>query len=123
MTCMIIKPNNFRNMTNLISMKNKLALIALFATTAFVISSCGNSTEKSNEKSDELVYEASVIKNENVVSQLTLPGELEGYYETGIVAKVNGYIKNMMVDIGDRVHAGQLLVELEAPELISQFLN
>jgi len=107
-------------MTNVITMKNRLTLIASLAITGFVISSCGNSTVKSSENSDELVYEASVIKNENVVSELTLPGELEGFYETGIVAKVNGYIKYMLVDIGDRVHAGQLLVELEAPELVSQ---
>lgn len=107
-------------MTNLTSMKNKLILIALLTMTGFVISSCGDSKEKSIGNVDEVVYEASVVKNENVVSQLTLPGELEGYYETGIVAKVSGYIKHIMVDIGDRVHTGQLLVELEAPELVSQ---
>ena len=122
MIYMTTKPlkNNFLNMTNAMTMKNRLMLLTAIAVSSLVISSCGNSKIKSDEASDELVYEASIIKRENVVSQLTLPGELEGYYETGIVAKVNGYIKYMLVDIGDRVHTGQLLVELEAPELVSQ---
>jgi len=82
--------------------------------------SCSNSNRKPSEEDNELVYEASILAKKTVSGQLVLPGELEGFYETGIIAKVNGYVKRVLVDIGDKVYQGQLLVELEAPELMSQ---
>jgi RND family efflux transporter MFP subunit len=101
-------------------MKNKIISATLSLLLAGSMASCVKSKEVSEEGENEIVYEASTIRKENVAAQLTLPGELEGYYETEIVAKVNGYIKTLLVDIGDRVTEGQLLVQLEAPELLSQ---
>lgn len=46
-----------------------------------------------------------------------LPGSLRSYYKTDIYAKASGYIENVLVDIGDRVKAGQLLAVIEEPEL------
>jgi membrane fusion protein (multidrug efflux system) len=51
---------------------------------------------------------------------LLLPGTIVGYRETALSARVNGYIKNWYVDIGDRVKEGQLLAEIETPELDQQ---
>jgi RND family efflux transporter MFP subunit len=53
-------------------------------------------------------------------SILALPGRLEAYSRAPIYARVNGYVKDWKVDIGGRVHAGQLLAELEAPDLDQQ---
>jgi RND family efflux transporter MFP subunit len=66
----------------------------------------------------ELIY-VQVIqpeKTEPFIS-LTLPGTTQGFYETPIWARVNGYIKKWYVDIGDRVKTGQLLCEIDAPEV------
>jgi RND family efflux transporter MFP subunit len=52
-----------------------------------------------------------------------LPGEIHGYTETPVYAKVAGYLKQIAVDKGDRVHAGQLLAVLESPELDQQVKN
>ncbi len=104
-------------------MEKKIILMTFLAATGLVIASCVDPKDNAEAESDELVYEASVLKKVKVEAQLTLPGELEGFYETGIMAKVNGYIKKMQVDIGDYVHEGQLLAELEAPELISQLTS
>jgi RND family efflux transporter MFP subunit len=52
-----------------------------------------------------------------------LPGEIHGYYETPIYAKINGYIKMMLVDKGSRVHAGQLVATIESPETDQQTRN
>jgi membrane fusion protein, multidrug efflux system len=105
---------------------NFISLLA-FSFMAFAclfMSSCGSKEKVAEGAGDkELAYEASLLKKEVVASKLRLPGELEGYFETGIMAKVNGYIKTTLVDIGDRVSAGQLLAELEAPELISQLTS
>jgi RND family efflux transporter MFP subunit len=49
-----------------------------------------------------------------------LPGRLEAYSRAPIYARVNGYLKRWNVDIGSRVQAGQLLAEIEAPDLDQQ---
>ena len=51
---------------------------------------------------------------------LEMPGELSPYEEVAIVPRVTGYVKTIRVDRGSRVHAGELLAELEAPELLAQ---
>jgi RND family efflux transporter MFP subunit len=45
------------------------------------------------------------------------PGQIEGFEQTPLYAKVAGYVKKYEVDIGDRVKAGQVLAELAVPEL------
>jgi RND family efflux transporter MFP subunit len=46
-----------------------------------------------------------------------LPAQLASFEEVSIFPKVNGYVKEVWVDVGSRVKKGQLLMELEAPEL------
>ena len=48
---------------------------------------------------------------------IKLPGQLAAYQEVSIFPKVNGYVKNVLVDIGSKVSQGNLLMTLEAPEL------
>jgi RND family efflux transporter MFP subunit len=52
-----------------------------------------------------------------------LPGEIYGYYETPIYAKIAGYVKTMLVDKGSRVRAGQLVATIESPETDQQTRN
>jgi membrane fusion protein (multidrug efflux system) len=52
-----------------------------------------------------------------------LPGRLEAYYRAPIFARVNGYLKGWSVDIGARVKAGQVIAEIEAPDLDQQLLQ
>jgi RND family efflux transporter MFP subunit len=51
---------------------------------------------------------------------IDLPGRLEAYSRAPIYARVSGYLKNWHVDIGSPVQAGQLLAEIEAPDLDQQ---
>jgi RND family efflux transporter MFP subunit len=53
-------------------------------------------------------------------SELRLPGNIQAATEAPILARADGYIRTRMVDIGDRVRAGQPLAEIEAPELDQQ---
>lgn len=53
-------------------------------------------------------------------NQLTVAGEFLPFQEVEIHAKVAGYIRKIHVDIGDRVHTGELLAELEVPEMTAQ---
>jgi RND family efflux transporter MFP subunit len=56
-------------------------------------------------------------------STLDLPGRLEAYYRAPIFARVSGYLKNWSADIGARVKAGQVIAEIEAPDLDQQLLQ
>jgi RND family efflux transporter MFP subunit len=48
---------------------------------------------------------------------IALPGDLVGLYESALHAKVTGYLKTIRVDKGDWVKKGDLLAEIEVPEL------
>jgi RND family efflux transporter MFP subunit len=54
---------------------------------------------------------------------IDLPGRLEAYYRAPIFARVSGYLKGWSVDIGARVKAGQVIAEIEAPDLDQQLLQ
>jgi len=48
---------------------------------------------------------------------LALPAEIKPLVEAPIYARANGYLKRRLVDIGTPVEAGQLLAEIDTPEL------
>jgi len=82
----------------------------------------------------EKVLEAAVASVENdkpevfvaaarqapVNSALELPADLQAEIETPIFARADGYLTKRYVDIGDRVKAGQVMAEIETPELDQQ---
>jgi RND family efflux transporter MFP subunit len=51
---------------------------------------------------------------------LVLPGNIQPVTEAPILARAEGFVKTRYADIGDRVTAGQLLAEIEAPDLDQQ---
>ena len=53
----------------------------------------------------------------DMVRSITLPGDLVGLYQSTLYAKVTGYLKSISVDKGDWVKEGQVLAEIEVPEL------
>jgi multidrug efflux pump subunit AcrA (membrane-fusion protein) len=52
--------------------------------------------------------------------ELVLPGTARAFTDAVIYARASGYLKKRYVDIGTRVTAGQLLAEIETPELDQQ---
>ncbi|OGT51243.1 MAG: efflux transporter periplasmic adaptor subunit [Gammaproteobacteria bacterium RIFCSPHIGHO2_12_FULL_41_15] len=55
--------------------------------------------------------------------EVILPGDLRAWHEAPIYARSSGYVKNWYVDIGYRVEKGQLLAEIETPELDAALRN
>lgn len=53
-------------------------------------------------------------------SGIILPGNIQPITEAPVLARADGYVEKRLVDIGDRVKAGQTLAEIAAPELIDQ---
>jgi RND family efflux transporter MFP subunit len=52
--------------------------------------------------------------------ELVLPGDIEAFYEAPIYARVPGYVKHWYEDIGAQVKAGQILAEIDTPDLDQQ---
>lgn len=55
-----------------------------------------------------------------VRAQLVLPGNIQPVTEAPVLARASGYLRTRSADIGDRVKEGQVLAEIEAPELDQQ---
>jgi RND family efflux transporter MFP subunit len=53
-------------------------------------------------------------------NEIKLPGTTQALTEAPILARTDGYLKRRLVDIGDRVQAGQVVAEIDAPELDQQ---
>ena len=57
---------------------------------------------------------------DGAATQLVLPGNLQANYEAPIYARTSGYLRRWYVDIGTKVRKGQLLADIEAPEVDQQ---
>ncbi len=79
---------------------------------------CSGCTTRTSAAPQEVpVVPASRAVRMDMRNDVTLTAELEPYYEVDVMAKEAGYIRHMLVDIGDHVKAGQLIGVLEIPEL------
>jgi RND family efflux transporter MFP subunit len=58
---------------------------------------------------------------EGEASRLILPGDIEAWFDAPTYARVNGYLKAWYFDFGAHVKGGQVLAEIEAPELDASY--
>jgi RND family efflux transporter MFP subunit len=63
---------------------------------------------------------AMYVKRESDPAEIRLPGTMQAVTEAPILARTDGYLARRLVDIGDRVRAGQVLAEIDAPEVDQQ---
>lgn len=56
----------------------------------------------------------------SAMGELVLPGNIQAVTEAPLLARADGYVVHRYADIGDRVAAGQLLAEVQAPDLDQQ---
>ncbi|MFO0951503.1 MAG: efflux RND transporter periplasmic adaptor subunit [Isosphaeraceae bacterium] len=102
-------------------MRNVYAL--LFSSIVFASAGCGSAPEatvaRAQQEASGSARRVTAIK----VAKGTLtrvseePGQVEPLESTPIHAKLAGYVRTVTVDIGDRVKAGQILAELDVPEV------
>jgi RND family efflux transporter MFP subunit len=73
------------------------------------------------EKSQEAVSVSTTpVAESDGVTRLSLPGTAQAIQSVAVYARVDGYLKTRYADIGSVVHKGQLLAEVDAPELDQQ---
>ncbi|MGI8966692.1 MAG: efflux RND transporter periplasmic adaptor subunit [Limisphaerales bacterium] len=99
-------------------MKNYLPIM-LGLGAAFLLTGCDRPAKTAAQK--EVAPGVQVIhpKKGEITRRITLPGNVRADQETILYAKVAGYLKNIPVDRGDFVKAGDVLAEIEAPEMLS----
>jgi RND family efflux transporter MFP subunit len=94
--------------------KEKLWIAAVLAT---LVASSGCARRTSAALQEIPVVPAARAVRMNLQNDVTLTAELEPYYDVDVMAKEAGYVRHMLVDIGDHVTTGQLVCVLEIPEL------
>jgi membrane fusion protein, multidrug efflux system len=100
-----------------IQMKYSLLIFCLY-----LLSACSSGGDKKDVAADSAkadpAYALAPAEKEGVATYIKLPAQLFAYQEVSIFPKVNGYVKDVFVDIGSEVHEGQVLMVLEAPEIV-----
>ena len=71
---------------------------------------------------DNAILTVSIIKAEASHAQedVVLPGTVQAWHEAPIYARTNGYLKNWLTGLGTKVKEGDLLAEIETPEIDAQ---
>jgi membrane fusion protein, multidrug efflux system len=96
---------------------NRLIIISL----VLLLTACGE------KKNDTVVakpadsVEVLVLKKQAVVKALTLPAELHPWERAELYAKVQGYVKTVKVDIGNKVKRNEILAIIDAPEVAANY--
>jgi RND family efflux transporter MFP subunit len=83
---------------------------------------------RGSERTLEKETAASAVPSVNVVypapstlaSEISLPGNTQAYMDTPIYSRTNGYLKSWYFDIGAHVRKGQLMAQIETPEVDQQ---
>jgi len=91
-------------------------LVLLSPVLLWPLSACSHHAVSEGLETVPVVPAAKVVRVD-LRNSVTLTAEFEPFYEVDVMAKEAGYIRHMLVDIGDRVQQGQLLATLEIPEL------
>src|ERR1700739_3404283 len=105
-------------------MKNifNISIIAILFSLVFI--SCSTKENSiSEKKSDAITYSLYTVKTQAIPTTLRLPAQLNPFYEVSIYPRVTGYIKSLPVDIGSVVKAGQVLMEMDAPDVEQNSLS
>jgi RND family efflux transporter MFP subunit len=103
-----------------------LVLAAAAVTAAWGIYSRGNAlTAIARETREASVPAVAVISpaRGSAAEEITLPGNVQAYTDAAIFARTSGYLSRRHADIGSRVKAGQVLAEIDTPEIDQQLLQ
>src|SRR6266576_1284365 len=63
------------------------------------------------------IVAVATIDREDLSQTLTLSGEFRPDLQVALHAKIAGYLQSISVDVGDEVHEGQIIAQLDVPEM------
>ena len=76
-----------------------------------------STNEKTKPKSETEKVQLANVKEQGLETTLRLPARLNPYEVVSIYPRIAGYVKSVPVDLGSEVRQGQILMELEAPDI------
>ena len=86
--------------------------------------SCNEKAKQTTQaKTVQDTLQAFIVTAQPVNKTITLPAELMPFEKAELFAKIQGYVKNIKVDIGDHVRSGQVLAILQASEYNANLLQ
>ena len=97
-----------------------IALVAVLLAAIVIARSWHARAARANAPDAVPVVAVARVDRADLTREITIPAEFRPYAEVELHAKVTGYVKDLKVDIGDRVKEGQLLALLEVPELTDE---
>lgn len=95
----------------------------LVAAAVAIVSACSGSqapAASGNAASAPPAVDVVAVVSDTLKTVVPLPGELRADEMVPVFSKVSGYVKSIDVDRGSRVKQGQIMLRLEAPELVAQ---
>lgn len=98
---------------------NRLALL-------FVIVALAACTDKKNQTPPTTSADSVqvfILKKESVTKTLSLPAELVAWERAELFAKVEGYVRELKVNIGSRVNKNDVLIIIDAPEVTANYVK
>jgi membrane fusion protein, multidrug efflux system len=113
------RPKTARRLAVLIALA---LLVAIGVALSGIWSRMRHEASLTKETEQQAIASVAVIRPERGVSgqELVLPGNTEAWYEAPIYARVPGYLKMWYKDYGARVKQGDLLAEIDTPDLDQQ---
>jgi len=99
--------------------RRSAAFLGLGVISLLLLTSCGK-VKATSDVTAAITVGVTRVARKSLERQITLSSELVPFQEIDVYAKESGYVKNLLVDYGSRVQAGQLMATLEIPELEAQ---
>ena len=93
--------------------------IAVTTIGALLLGCRDSSSEPPKQPAPPVAVQITQPKYGPITRFVTLPGEIKPYQQATLYAKVAGYLKTITVDKGDRVKEGDLIADIEVPEMLA----
>src|ERR1700756_3959084 len=96
-----------------------LTAIAFTTLLALLFGCKDSSSDPPKQAAPPIAVQTTQPKRGPITRFVTLPGEIKPYQQATLYAKVAGYLKTITVDKGDRVNEGDLIADIEVPEMLA----
>ncbi len=99
-----------------------IAIVLLVVIVAGILSRSASERSLQHQTTEAAIPTVQVVYPSGSIlsSEISLPGNTQAFTETPIYSRTNGYLKSWYFDIGAHVRKGQLMAEIETPELDQQ---
>jgi RND family efflux transporter MFP subunit len=104
-----------------------LTAFAILMAVCLMVASCGSKSSSETQAASQSSgvqalpqVDVTVVKSQKLNTTVSLPADLVPYEAVDMYARETGFVKLIKVDRGSQVKQGELIAELEAPELVAQ---